>query len=79
MYRDITSRTSTPIHTGEQIYLRENFKQLIEMHAVDVLGPDPLDCGGLAELKWICECGCGTTAWSGRSRVDSTNGSRASR
>ena len=56
MYRDITSRTSTPIHTGEQIYLRENFKQLIEMHAVDVLGPDPLDCGGLAELKWICEC-----------------------
>ena len=34
---------------------RHNFKQLIEGHCVDVIGPDPLDCGGLAELKWICE------------------------
>ena len=55
VYRDISSRTTTPIHTGEQIYLRHNFKQLIEGHCVDVIGPDPLDCGGLAELKWICE------------------------
>jgi L-alanine-DL-glutamate epimerase-like enolase superfamily enzyme len=55
VYRDLTMRTSTPIHTGEQIYLRQNFKQLIEMHAADVLGPDPADVGGLAELKWIAE------------------------
>jgi L-alanine-DL-glutamate epimerase-like enolase superfamily enzyme len=47
--------TSTPIHTGEQIYLRQNFKQLIETHAVNVVGPDPADVGGLAELKWIAE------------------------
>jgi L-alanine-DL-glutamate epimerase-like enolase superfamily enzyme len=55
VYRDLTMRTSTPIHTGEQIYLRQNFKQLIEMRAVSVLGPDPADVGGLAELKWIAE------------------------
>ena len=55
VYRDLTMRTSTPIHTGEQIYLRQNFKQLIEMHAVDVVGPDPADVGGIAELKWIAE------------------------
>jgi L-alanine-DL-glutamate epimerase-like enolase superfamily enzyme len=55
VYRDLTMRTSTPIHTGEQIYLRQNFKQLIEMRAVNVLGPDPADVGGLAELKWIAE------------------------
>ncbi len=29
VYRDLTQATSTPIHTGEQIYLRQNFKQLI--------------------------------------------------
>ncbi len=55
VYRDVTASTSTPIHTGEQIYLRQNFKQLIESHAVNVVGPDPCDVGGLAELKWIAE------------------------
>jgi L-alanine-DL-glutamate epimerase-like enolase superfamily enzyme len=55
MFREVTRSTSTPIHTGEQIYLRENFKDLVEMHAVDVIGPDPCDVGGIAELKWIAE------------------------
>ena len=54
-YRDVKSKTSTPLHTGEQMYLRQNFMELIEKHAVDVIGPDPLDVGGIAELKWICE------------------------
>lgn len=54
-YRDVTTRTSTPIHTGEQLYLRQNFKELIERQAVRVIGPDPADVGGLAELKWIAE------------------------
>jgi len=55
VYREVTSSTSTPIHTGEQIYLRQNFKDLIESKAVNVVGPDPADVGGLAELKWIAE------------------------
>jgi len=55
VYRDITTSTSTPIHTGEQIFLRQNFMDLIETRAVDVLGPDPADVGGIAELKWIAE------------------------
>ena len=55
LYRDLTRATSTPIHTGEQIYLRQNFKQLIETRAVDIIGPDPCDIGGLAELKWVAE------------------------
>ncbi|HEX2032688.1 MAG TPA: mandelate racemase/muconate lactonizing enzyme family protein [Chloroflexota bacterium] len=55
VYRELTQSTSTPIHTGEQIYLRQNFKQLIEQHAVNVVGPDPADVGGMAELKWIAE------------------------
>jgi L-alanine-DL-glutamate epimerase-like enolase superfamily enzyme len=55
LYREVTQRTSTPIHTGEQIYLRQNFKDLIEQKAVSIIGPDPCDIGGLAELKWVAE------------------------
>ncbi len=55
VYRDVTHATTTPIHTGEQIYLRQNFKALIEGHAVNIIGPDPCDVGGLAEIKWIAE------------------------
>ncbi|WP_320203603.1 mandelate racemase/muconate lactonizing enzyme family protein [Agrobacterium rosae] len=55
VYRELTSATSIPIHTGEQIYLRQNFKELIESQAVSVIGPDPADVGGIAELKWIAE------------------------
>jgi L-alanine-DL-glutamate epimerase-like enolase superfamily enzyme len=28
---------------------------LIEGEAVDFIGPDPADCGGLSETKWIAE------------------------
>jgi L-alanine-DL-glutamate epimerase-like enolase superfamily enzyme len=55
VYGELTRATSTPIHTGEQIYLRQNFKELIERNAVRIVGPDPCDCGGIAELKWIAE------------------------
>jgi L-alanine-DL-glutamate epimerase-like enolase superfamily enzyme len=55
VYREVTRATTTPIHTGEQLYLRQNFRELIEGHAVRVIGPDPADVGGIAELKWIAE------------------------
>jgi L-alanine-DL-glutamate epimerase-like enolase superfamily enzyme len=54
-YREVTHSTSTPIHTGEQIYLRQNFRSLIETQAVRIVGPDPCDIGGIAELKWVAE------------------------
>jgi len=55
VFREVKQSTSIPIHTGEEIYLRQNFKDLIEKQAVDVVGPDPEDVGGLAEMKWIAE------------------------
>ena len=55
LYREVTQSTTTKIHTGEQIYLRQNFTDLIEKRAVDVIGPDPADIGGIAELKWVAE------------------------
>jgi L-alanine-DL-glutamate epimerase-like enolase superfamily enzyme len=55
LFKELTQSTSLNIHTGEEIYLRENFKDLIEQQAVNVIGPDPEDVGGIAELKWIAE------------------------
>ena len=54
-YRELTRSTTTPIHTGEQMYLRQNFRELVDNHGVRVLGPDPEDIGGIAELKWVAE------------------------
>jgi len=54
-YRELTRSTTVPIHTGEQIYLRHHFRELIEKQAIRVIGPDPADVGGIAELKWIAE------------------------
>ena len=55
VFRELTRSTTVPTHTGEQIYLRQNFKELFERKAIRIVGPDPADCGGLAELKWIAE------------------------
>jgi L-alanine-DL-glutamate epimerase-like enolase superfamily enzyme len=54
-YRELTQATRVPTHTGEQIYLRHGFRELVETNAVRVIGPDPGDIGGLAELKWVAE------------------------
>ena len=55
VFRELTASTSTPVHTGEQVYLRQNFKDLFEKKAIRVAGPDPADVGGIAELKWVGE------------------------
>lgn len=54
-YRELTRSTSTPTHTGEQIYSRHNYLDLITRHAVRIIGPDPCDIGGMSELKWVAE------------------------
>ena len=55
LYLQVTPHTSTAIHTGEQIYLRQNFVELIEQKAVNIIGPDPADVGGISEMKFIAE------------------------
>jgi len=39
--------------TGEDIYLKEGFKKLCEMHAVDLIHPHPGTSGGILETKKI--------------------------
>ena len=53
--------STTPIATGEDIYLLENFKPLLDNRAVSIIHPDILSSGGIYETKKIGdyaeECG----------------------
>jgi L-alanine-DL-glutamate epimerase-like enolase superfamily enzyme len=49
----IKDATSTPILTGEDIYLKEDFIKLIDMGAVDMIHPDLASAGGILETKKI--------------------------
>lgn len=59
MYTDqyvrLRQSTSIPICTGEDIYLKEGFRPLIEQGGVSVIHPDILTCGGALELKKIAD------------------------
>lgn len=52
-YLRLQESTSIPICTGEDIYLKENFKPLLEKSAVSVIHPDILTSGGILENKKI--------------------------
>lgn len=51
--REVKRSTRTPICTGENLFLRYGFKDLLEKQAVDVIMPDIPKCGGLSECRKI--------------------------
>ena len=52
-WKTITDALETPTTTGEDIYLLQYFKPLIDNHAVDIVHPDLASSGGLLETKRI--------------------------
>lgn len=54
-YKRLKDSTTIPVCTGEDIYLKENFEPLIKGHAVSVIHPDVLTCGGALELRKIAD------------------------
>lgn len=52
-HKMITDALDTPTLTGEDIYLLDYFKPLIDNHAVDIIHPDLASSGGLLETKRI--------------------------
>ena len=52
-WKTITDALETPTTTGEDIYLLEFFKPLVDIHAVDIVHPDLATSGGLLETKKI--------------------------
>jgi gluconate/galactonate dehydratase len=54
-FRILRESTSVPICTGENLYLREGFKPLLEQYAVNIISPDIQKTGGLWEAKRIAD------------------------
>lgn len=52
-YARLAQSVSIPICTGEDIYLKKNFKPLLEAGGVSVIHPDILTSGGILENKKI--------------------------
>ncbi len=52
-YARLSASVDTPICTGEDIYLKEGFKDLFEKRAIAVCHPDLASSGGLLETKKI--------------------------
>jgi gluconate/galactonate dehydratase len=54
-FRILRESSRTPISTGENLFLREGFKPLLEQFAVNVISPDIQKTGGLFESKRIAD------------------------
>jgi L-alanine-DL-glutamate epimerase-like enolase superfamily enzyme len=53
LYLRLSQAVNTPVCTGEDIYLKEGFRPLLEAHAVGVIHPDLATSGGILETKKI--------------------------
>jgi len=53
--RDVRESTSTPVCSGENLFLRHGFRELLEKRAVDIIMPDMSKCGGLLESRKIAD------------------------
>jgi galactonate dehydratase len=51
--REVKRASTTPICTGENLYLRHGFRDLIVQQAADIVMPDIPKCGGLSECRKI--------------------------
>ena len=49
----VRQRVDIPIATGERLYTKFPFAQIVEAHAADILQPDVANAGGITELKKI--------------------------
>jgi L-alanine-DL-glutamate epimerase-like enolase superfamily enzyme len=58
LLKQISDESPTPILTGEDIYLKEDFRTLCESHAVSKIHPDLATSGGILETHKI-----GDIAW----------------
>lgn len=52
-WKTLSNALETPMCTGEDIFLLQTFKPLIDAHAVDIVHPDLASSGGLLETKKI--------------------------
>jgi L-alanine-DL-glutamate epimerase-like enolase superfamily enzyme len=56
-HKEVTDAIEVPTAAGEELYLWDGFRQMIETRAVDILHPDLLTSGGMLETKKIADYG----------------------
>jgi L-alanine-DL-glutamate epimerase-like enolase superfamily enzyme len=54
-HRQVTEAIRVPTAAGEELYLWDGFREMIETRAVDIIHPDLLTAGGMAETKRIAD------------------------
>ncbi len=54
-HKQVTDAVAVPTAAGEELYLWEGFHEMIEKRAVDIIHPDLLTSGGMAETKRIAD------------------------
>ncbi len=52
-FREVANHTSTPLSTGERLYARWEFKNMLKEGAIDIIQPDVALCGGILETRKI--------------------------
>ncbi len=50
---DVRARSRVPIATGEMLYTKWEFRDLLRVRGADIIQPDVCCCGGLTEMKKI--------------------------
>lgn len=50
---EIAHRSPIPVATGERLFTRWQFREVLEKRAASILQPDPCLCGGIFELRKI--------------------------
>ena len=63
---EIRSRTCIPVVTGEAIYTKERFREVLEKRSADILNPDVCSVGGILPLL---ESGVCLDAFFGKGRM----------
>ena len=53
--RELKAATRVPICTGENHYTRQDFRELVETQATDIISPDLAKAGGLSEGRRIAD------------------------
>ncbi|MEE2659256.1 MAG: mandelate racemase/muconate lactonizing enzyme family protein [Candidatus Latescibacterota bacterium] len=53
--KEVKQATRTPICTGENLYTRHGFRELVETQATDIISPDLAKAGGLSEGRRIAD------------------------
>jgi L-alanine-DL-glutamate epimerase-like enolase superfamily enzyme len=54
-HKQVTDAVEVPTAAGEELYLWEGFREMIEKRAVDIIHPDLLTSGGMLETKKIAD------------------------